>query len=211
MSVMDALGDKAKNLKKSYNQPSGDAAAINEKAKNIKEANDYMQSTGELPGGKKPSSAPTASSKPSPKDLVNPKGKFGDKPGENRNAITDPNTMRPLGSFKKGGKVKKTGMYQLHKGEAVLNAQDTKAMESRANNALGGGAAPSTSGPAPDEMNIQKLDDGSFHITHRNTKQKEPMQPDKKFSARNAKHLVRHVRATFGGNTTNLDNDGDDS
>lgn len=27
--------------------------------------------------------------------------------------------MRPLGSFKKGGKVKKTGLYKLHKGERV--------------------------------------------------------------------------------------------
>lgn len=30
----------------------------------------------------------------------------------------------PLGSFKKGGKVKKTGVYKLHKGEEVLNAKE---------------------------------------------------------------------------------------
>jgi hypothetical protein len=33
---------------------------------------------------------------------------------------------RPLGSFKKGGKVKKTGKYKLHKGERVLTKKQAK-------------------------------------------------------------------------------------
>lgn len=33
------------------------------------------------------------------------------------------------GSFKKGGKVKKTGAYKLHKGERVLNPTQTKKFE----------------------------------------------------------------------------------
>lgn len=32
-----------------------------------------------------------------------------------------------LGSFKKGGKVKKTGAYKLHKGEEVLNRKEAMA------------------------------------------------------------------------------------
>ncbi len=32
----------------------------------------------------------------------------------------------PLGSFKKGGKVKKTGTYKLHAGERVLNKKQAK-------------------------------------------------------------------------------------
>jgi hypothetical protein len=34
-----------------------------------------------------------------------------------------PGGMRMLGNFKKGGKVKKTGLYKLHKGERVLRAK----------------------------------------------------------------------------------------
>lgn len=37
----------------------------------------------------------------------------------------------PMGSFKKGGKVKKTGTYKLHKGERVLNVKQTKKFSSK--------------------------------------------------------------------------------
>lgn len=33
---------------------------------------------------------------------------------------------RVMGSFKKGGKVKKTGLYKLHKGEKVIPAKKKK-------------------------------------------------------------------------------------
>lgn len=68
--------------------------------------------------------------------------------------------------------------------------------------ALSGSDKPKAKKPAkakgPKRMSIEKLDDNSFSVTHHNDG-KEPMQPDQKFSARNAKHLVRHVRQTFGG------------
>lgn len=35
------------------------------------------------------------------------------------------------GSFKKGGKVKKTGIYKLHKGERVLNVKQVKTMSKK--------------------------------------------------------------------------------
>src|SRR5689334_18835515 len=62
---------------------------------------------------------------------MNPKAKYGDRPGEKR--IDTSQMTKPLGSYKKGGKVKKTGLYKLHKGERVLNAKQTKKMA-----ALGG-------------------------------------------------------------------------
>lgn len=34
--------------------------------------------------------------------------------------------MAAMGGFKKGGKVKKTGLYKLHQGERVLNKKQTK-------------------------------------------------------------------------------------
>jgi hypothetical protein len=36
--------------------------------------------------------------------------------------------IKPLGSFKKGGTVKKTGVYKLHKGEKVLTKDKAKAL-----------------------------------------------------------------------------------
>jgi hypothetical protein len=67
-------------------------------------------------------SAPAKASSSSSGD--NPNAKYGDRPGEKR--IDTRSMTKPLGSFKKGGKVKKTGIYKLHKGEKVLNAKQTK-------------------------------------------------------------------------------------
>ena len=49
---------------------------------------------------------------------------YGSKPGEKR--IDTKEMTKPLGSYKKGGKVKKTGTYKLHKGERVMNVKQTK-------------------------------------------------------------------------------------
>ena len=77
------------------------------------------------------SPSPAATTEPvnpgSPADRVNPRARFGSRPGEKR---IDTNGMtKPLGSFKKGGKVKKTGVYNLHKGERVLNVKQTKKLK----------------------------------------------------------------------------------
>lgn len=111
--------------------------------------------------------------------------------------------VKPLGVMHKGGKVKKSGAYLLKKGEKVVTESQQK---KAAKNALGGQASPA-SGSAPDEMNIQKLDDGSFHITHRNNSVKESMPNQRKFSAKNAKHLVKHVRAAFNAPAAEPDAD----
>lgn len=43
----------------------------------------------------------------------------------------DADDKKVQGSYKKGGKVKKTGIYRLHKNERVLNSKDTKKLESK--------------------------------------------------------------------------------
>lgn len=60
-------------------------------------------------------------------DRTNPAAKFGAKPGEKR--IDTKDMLKPLGSYKKGGKIKKTGVYKLHAKERVLNAKQTKSVE----------------------------------------------------------------------------------
>ena len=66
--------------------------------------------------------------------------------------------------------------------------------------ALGGqaGSAPSD---APDGMSIDKNDDNTFSINHRHNTEQGPEEPKRKtkFTARNVKHLVRHVKQHFGG------------
>jgi len=52
------------------------------------------------------------------------------RPTDMRKAIEKPKNIKPvLGVFKKGGQVKKTGNYKLHKGETVLTAAQTKSLK----------------------------------------------------------------------------------
>lgn len=54
---------------------------------------------------------------------------YGQKPSmpnQSKNPPMPVQAQRPLGSFKKGGHVKKTGMYRLHKGEHVVNSEKHK-------------------------------------------------------------------------------------
>lgn len=60
---------------------------------------------------------------PTPAEKVNSRAKFGDRGAEKR--IDTTQMTKPLGSFKKGTPhVPETGVYQLHKGEAVIPAKD---------------------------------------------------------------------------------------
>lgn len=93
--------------------PSGEAAAIAEKKKNIdayKKATEPVQDT----------PAPT-STKPTSKTVGT--GRYGDNPGEKRIDVTD--MTKPLGSYKKGTDyVPKTGVYKLEEGEAVKTKKE---------------------------------------------------------------------------------------
>lgn len=99
---------------------------IGEAQRNIDE---YTAATKPAPA--KPAPSGSASSTP-----INPKAKYGDRSGEKR--IDTTNMTKPLGSFKKGGRVKKTGLYKLHKGEKVMNAKQTKKMDRKGMGALFG-------------------------------------------------------------------------
>jgi hypothetical protein len=186
MAIMDALGDKAKKIKDAYkaggDESTGIGKELGEKARMMKDAS----------GQPSDSPKPAPAGKPAPMKPV--KGPYGSQPGEKRIDTSYPDS--PMPKMHKGGMVKKTGPHMLLKGEAVLSKKDTKKVA-----ALGGqpNAGPSD---APDGMSIDKMDDNTFQITHRhNTPEPNPEEPKRKtkFTARNVKHLVRHVRQHFGG------------
>jgi hypothetical protein len=65
------------------------------------------------------SADPVRDTSPSMKDKIAPKARYGARPGEQR--IDTTSMTKPLGSFKKGtDSVPKTGIYKVHKGEAVI-------------------------------------------------------------------------------------------
>lgn len=97
-----------------------EAKGINEKAKNLSE---YMKAYGGAPGHE--TKSPQAPKAPREKlTPPNPKNQYGTRKGEKR--IDTSQMLKPLGSFKKGGKVKKTGLYKLHKGERVNPVKKAK-------------------------------------------------------------------------------------
>lgn len=99
----------------------------------MKKANigEYEKTNGPLMSGpsgtpaapvEKPFSAP----KTNVNDKVNVTGRYGSKKGEKRMDVSD--ALKPLGSFKTGTDyVPKTGVYQVHEGEAVKTAAENKA------------------------------------------------------------------------------------
>jgi hypothetical protein len=58
------------------------------------------------------------------RSMMAPDNPIQDPPGLNRKPIGK--SPKPDGSFRKGGKVKKTGVYKLHKGERVKTPDQTK-------------------------------------------------------------------------------------
>lgn len=95
----------------------------------------------ELKGASRPA-APTESvraTSPSRKDRINPSGRFGNRPGEQRIDVKD--MTKPLGSYKKGtSSVPKTGNYKLHKDEAVIPAEKAKNNMDAVKDIMGGAA-----------------------------------------------------------------------
>lgn len=124
-------------------------------------------------------------------DLINP----GYKP------TVIPDNLKPLPKLKKGTpKVLKSGLAVLHKGESVLTKEETKQMQDRGATVLSGSDKPKAKKPGkakgPKTMTIKRLDDNSFNVRHH---AEDAMGQDKEVSARNPKHLARHIKQTFGG------------
>lgn len=65
-----------------------------------------------------------------PKTVQMQKGAIPDK-GVTKRGVKSFTPQALLGSFKKGGRVKKTGIYKLHKGEHVLNKEQAQRADER--------------------------------------------------------------------------------
>lgn len=99
-------------------------------------------------------------------------------------------------------KIAKTGLYKVTSNQAVLKKEDMDKMKRSGASVLAGDAEepkPAKKGrKRPHKMSIEELHDGSFGITHQHkTSPDEKPMEDEKFSARNSKHLIRHVRQTY--------------
>lgn len=110
-------------LKSAGDQAVESAKAVNEKTRMIQGLKDQDAAMSVT-------AAPKAPSVTSPADKINSKAKYGDRKGEQRIDTSDM-TKKLLGSYKKGGKVKKTGIYKLHAKEQVLNAKTTAKVKSK--------------------------------------------------------------------------------
>jgi hypothetical protein len=110
-----ALKDAFKQYSAASDEAKSTVSGLAARGQAVKEYNDAV-APAPVPA------APAAKSKPVKSDLVNPNSKgYGDRKGEKRIDTSD--MTKPLGSFKKGGKVKKTGVYKLHKKEVVVPAK----------------------------------------------------------------------------------------
>ena len=121
MAVLDKLVDAASMVgSKMAAAPDDDrtAAGIKANASNVK---DYMDAVAQKPVV--PKTPPVGNV-----DKINKDAKYGDRPGEKRLNVSD--MTKPLASFKKGTtNVPKTGPAMLHKGEAVIPAQENPMAE----------------------------------------------------------------------------------
>jgi hypothetical protein len=143
-----------------------------------------------------------APAKPYPKDLVKPGARYGDRPGEKRPEDLHLEPMHPLGSFKKGGEVPKTGVYKLEKGEHVLTPEQkekTKRAFSLAESALAHKEPEPVKEETPKkeirEMRIRHGASGGYIIEHHHTHVVHPME---EHQASHQDHLVDHVLEHMG-------------
>lgn len=108
MGVLNSLADAAVNAGKKMVAPDDDSASgLSAKRANIDE---YTRATRPA----KPASDPVVFAPTSPMDKINPRAKFGDRPGEKRLPVYHKGTPA----------VPKTGPAILEKGEAVIPAKD---------------------------------------------------------------------------------------
>lgn len=108
----------------------GDEAV--ESAKAVNEKTRMIQGLKDQDAAMSVTAAPKAPSVTASVDKLNSgaKAKYGSGKGEQRIDTSDM-TKKLLGSYKKGGKVKKTGIYKLHAKEQVLNAKTTAKVKAK--------------------------------------------------------------------------------
>ena len=102
--------------------------------------------------------------KPFPAERINPKARYGMKPGEKRIDTTE--MQKPLSSFKDGTDyVPKTGTYQLHEGEKVVpKDKNMENMKDKMMASLGGDKKPKKE---IKEMVHSKSTNGKHIVVHR--------------------------------------------
>lgn len=115
MGVLSNLVSTAKQIGQ---QAGEDANSVAQKSQQIDNLKQSMK-----PTAPSAPSTPVGSPSQPAKGFRAKGGAYGSRPGEQR--IDTKDMVKPLGSFKKGGRVKKTGVYKLHKGEHVLTARQT--------------------------------------------------------------------------------------
>jgi hypothetical protein len=127
------------------------------------------------------------------KDKVNPKARYGSRPGEER--IDTSGMTKPLGSFEKGtSHVPKTGIYKLHEGEAVIpKEKNMDSMKDKMMDALGGDKAPKKE---IKEMVHRKTTNGKHIVVH---KHHHPAHhPDEEHAMENMAEVHKHMEDHAG-------------
>ena len=111
-----------------------------------------------------PIASPVPETKSAPVDRINPKARYGMKPGEKRIDTTE--YQKQLGSFKDGTDyVPKTGTYQLHEGEKVVpKDKNMENMKDKMMASLGGDKKPKKE---IKEMVHSKSTNGKHIVVHR--------------------------------------------
>lgn len=196
------MADKAKNplsyakdywksgrIKSDLEEPAKEGRAIGEKMKMAQQALNPPATD----------RAPAKSTETYPSDRVNPNYKYGDKPGEKRIDTTE--MTKPLGSFKDGGTVPKTGVYKLHKGEHVVTPQDHGKMMHHmalASSVLAHDEPPKDAEPKKEvhELHIKKGANGGFIVKHIH---KMPhLHPDEEHVASHMDEMHDHLEEHMG-------------
>ena len=124
-NLISNLADKAKSASQQSDEDvSSVASGLRARAQNVSDYNNQVPG-GLLGGAVQSNPQPTPVDQgSSPKDKVNPKGKYGDRKGEKR--IDTSSMTKPLGLKKGASKIKKARIVKVHKGEAVVPASRQK-------------------------------------------------------------------------------------
>jgi hypothetical protein len=130
--------------------------------------------------------------KAAPVDKVNPKGKYGDKPGEKRIDVSG--MTKPLPSYKHGiDYVPKTGPAILHKGERVTPEKDNMKDKVYGKVHEGDGKPPKKI----KEIRTRKsASGGHIHEHHHHHPEHHPME---EHTSPDDKAMIEHMTANAGG------------